>query len=37
VWVKEVDLRDERLESANLRTLGVGRFVVADAWGRSND
>lgn len=34
VWVKNIDSSDRHHEGAVVRALGVGRYVVADAWGR---
>ena len=34
VWIKSVDKGEAPYEGAVIRTLGVGRYVVAEPWGR---
>jgi hypothetical protein len=37
VWIKEIAAAEMAEERFAVCSLGVGRFIAADAWGRSND
>jgi len=37
VWVRETTKESAAYDEADMRNLGVGRFMVGDTWGRGAD